>query len=65
VRSEQTRLRGFGSTAGTVGFRTFAGETVSILPGFGKQGEDAWDKGKFVLGHGQAAFASFHGGAPL
>jgi hypothetical protein len=44
LRSEQTRLRGFGGMAGTVCLVPFAGQTVSVLPEFGNQGERVWDK---------------------
>jgi len=65
VRSEQTRLRGFGGMAGAVCLIPFAGQTVSVLPAILNQGERAGDKTKLVLRNGQAAFASFHGGSPL
>jgi len=45
VRSEQTRLRGFGGTAGAVCLGLLSGNAVAVGPGFGIQGEDAWDKG--------------------
>ena len=61
VRGEQTRLRGFGGTAGTVCLVPFASQTVSVLPEFGNQGERVWNKAKLMLRNGQAASVSFHG----
>ena len=61
LRSEQTRLRGFGGTAGAVCLVPFAGQTVSVLPEFGNQGERVWNKAKLMLRDWQAASVSFHG----
>jgi hypothetical protein len=61
LRSKQTRLRGLCGTAGTVCLVPFAGQTVSVLPEFGNQGERVWNKAKLVLRDWQAASVSFHG----
>ena len=39
VRSEQTRLRGIGGTAGAVGFGTFAGDAFAVQGHFLKEVE--------------------------
>jgi hypothetical protein len=64
-RSEQTRLRGIGGTAGAVGFGTFAGDAVAVGPVLDNQIERQWREKELVLGNGQTAFAAFHGGAPV
>jgi hypothetical protein len=61
LRNKQTRLRGFGGTAGTVCLVSFASQTVSVLPEFGNQGERVWNKAKLVLRDWQAASVAFHG----
>jgi hypothetical protein len=61
-RSEQTRLRGFGGTAGAVGFGTFAGDAVAVGPVLDNQIERQLREQKLMLGDWQAAFAAFHGG---
>jgi hypothetical protein len=62
LRSEQTRLRGFGGTPGAVCLVPFAGQTVSVKSAFGKQGECAGDKTKLVLRDWQAVSVASHGG---
>jgi hypothetical protein len=59
--SEQTRLRGFGGTAGAVGFGTFAGDAVAVGPVLDNQIERQWREKKLMLGNGQAASVAFHG----
>jgi hypothetical protein len=58
---EQSRLRCLRNPAGAVCLVTFAGKTISVLPGFGNQGERVGDKAKLVLRNRQAASVSFHG----
>ena len=61
LRNKQTRLRGLCGTAGSVCLVPFAGQTVSVLPELGNQGERVWNKAKLVLRDWQAASVSFHG----
>ena len=42
LRSEQTRLRGFGGTAGAVGFGLLAGDAVAIQRRIGEQVKSLW-----------------------
>ena len=62
VRSEQTRLRGFGDTAGTVCLGQFPADAVAVKSGFLHQGECVGHKTKLVLRYWQTvgAFCS-HG----
>ena len=62
LRSEQTRLRGIGGTASAVGFGTFAGDSVAVGAVLDNQIERQWREQKLMLGNGQAASVSFHGG---
>ena len=62
VRSKQTRLRGFGGTAGAVGFVSFAGDSVAVKRRVREQVKSLWRETKLVLGDWQASFAAFHGG---
>ena len=61
VRSKQTRLRGFGGTAGTVGFGSFTGDSVAVKRRFCEQVKSLWRETKLMLRNGQAASVSFHG----
>jgi hypothetical protein len=61
LRKKQTRLRGFAVSAGAVCLGTFADNAVAVQRHFLKEVESLWRKTKFMLGHGQAASASFHG----
>src|SRR5580704_9695976 len=54
---EQSGLRCLRESAGAVCLVTFAGKTVSVLPGLSCQGECVGDKGKLVLRYRQAAGA--------
>jgi hypothetical protein len=46
---KQSGLRCFGIVASAVCLVTFAGKTVSVVPGFPNQGERVGDKAKLVL----------------
>jgi hypothetical protein len=59
---EQAGLLGFRGTTGAVSFGTFAGDAVAVGPVLNGQIERAWGERKFVLGDGQAAAVSSHGG---
>jgi hypothetical protein len=59
---EQSGLRCFRYRAGTVCLVTFAGETISVLPGFLNQGERVGDKAKVVLRNWQAVGAFYSHG---
>jgi len=61
VRSEQTRLRGFGGTAGAVCLGLFSADSVAVKSGVLNQIERAGRKAKLVLRDWQAASVSFHG----
>jgi len=61
LRSEQTRLRGIGGTAGVVGFGTFAGDTVAVGPVLDNQIERQWREQELVLRYRLAAAVSSHG----
>jgi hypothetical protein len=58
---KQTRLRGFGGTAGTVCLGSFTGKTISVQSGFECEIERVGRKSKLMLRNGQAASVSFHG----
>ena len=62
VRSEQTRLRGFGGMAGAVGFISFLGDSVSVQRRFGEEIERLSCEQKLVLRGWQAASVALHGG---
>jgi hypothetical protein len=65
VRSKQTRLRGFGGTAGAVGFGSFAGDSVPVQRRLGEEIKRLWREQKLMLRDWQAASVSFHGGWPF
>jgi len=62
LRSEQTGLRGFCGTAGAVGFGSLAGDAFAVGPVLDNQIERQWREQKLMLGNGQAASVSSHGG---
>ena len=62
LRSEQTRLRGLGGTAGAVGLGSFAGDSVAVQRRVGEQVKSLWREPKLMLRDGQAASVAFHGG---
>ena len=64
LRSEQTRLRGFGGTAGAVGFGSFPGDSFPVKRRLGEEIKGLWREQKLMLRHGQAASVAFHGGFP-
>jgi len=64
LRIEQTRLRGFGGTAGAVGFVSFAGDSVAVKRRIREQVKSMWRETKLMLRDWQASFAAFHGGFP-
>ena len=65
VRSEQTRLRGFGGTAGAVGFGPFAGDSVAVQRRVGEQIKSLWRETKLMLRDGKRRLLRFMVGAPL
>jgi hypothetical protein len=62
VRSEQTRLRGFGGTAGAVCLGLLSGDAVAVGRVLDNQIERQWREEKLMLRNGQAASVAFHGG---
>jgi len=63
-RSEQTRLRGFGGTAGAVGFGSFPGDSVPVKRRLSKEIKRLAREQKLMLRDWQGAFVALHGGFP-
>ncbi len=61
LRNKQTRLRGFGGTAGAVCLGSLSGKTISVQTGLECEIEGGRGKQKLMLGEWQAASVSFHG----
>jgi hypothetical protein len=60
LRSEQTRLRGFCGTAGTICLGQFSADSLAVKSGVLNQIERAGRKAKLMLGNVQAASVAFH-----
>jgi len=60
--SEQTRLRGFGGTAGAVGLGLLSGDAVAVNGRFGEKVKCLGRETEFVLRDWLAAAVAFHGG---
>jgi hypothetical protein len=58
---KQTRLRGFGGTAGAVCLGQFSADSLAVKCGVLNQIERGGRKPKLMLRNGQAASVSFHG----
>jgi hypothetical protein len=64
LRSEQTGLRGFGGTAGAVGFGSFPGDSVPVKRRLSKEIKRLAREQKLMLRDWQGAFVALHGGFP-
>jgi hypothetical protein len=65
LRSEQTRLRGFGGTAGAVGFGSFPGDSFPVQRRIGEQVKSQWREKNSCWGMGRRRLPRFMVGAPL